>query len=335
MPAADAQTRSRELARRFALVACVSGRRAIEARRVVGVDELTYAGNHGLEVLPPGEREAELDPRPRDGARSGRGIRRWPRREDARGGGLRLEDKGPIQALHWRGAATSRGRASGRGGSRIGAEAAGLEPRWGRKVLEIRPTAEVDKGTAVRRLLEGGPIERRPVRRGRSHRPRRVRALRSMLRGGSAARAPSASGSPPMRRRRAGRRRGRRAGRPRGARDGARASSRTRAGGEPRADAVRRPAPDHGALDRRRGDRAGRGDRARRRARTPSTRDADPGRRLVDARRRPRVRPRDLIARRRRRCRGRLPRREPRPRFRPRARAGSRSFGCGRSARSR
>ena len=30
----------------------------------------------------------------------------------------------------------------------------GSSPRWGRKVLEIRPALEADKGTAVRALLE-------------------------------------------------------------------------------------------------------------------------------------------------------------------------------------
>jgi trehalose 6-phosphate phosphatase len=33
------------------------------------------------------------------------------------------------------------------------AETAGFRPRWGRKVLEIRPPLDADKGTAVRRLL--------------------------------------------------------------------------------------------------------------------------------------------------------------------------------------
>ena len=33
------------------------------------------------------------------------------------------------------------------------AQAAGLVPRWGRKVLEIRPPVDADKGVAVRALL--------------------------------------------------------------------------------------------------------------------------------------------------------------------------------------
>ena len=45
-------------AERYALVACISGRPEDDARRVVGVDELVYVGEHGL----------GLDPRPPTGA---------------------------------------------------------------------------------------------------------------------------------------------------------------------------------------------------------------------------------------------------------------------------
>jgi trehalose-phosphatase len=159
--AVPAQTRDalRAVARRYALVACVSGRRAIDARRLVGLDELAYAGNHGLEVLRPGAEEAVLDPAiedQRDAARwfvLDRGL------AAIRGTGLRLEDKGPIQALHWR-AAADQGAAE-RLAREIAAEArdAGFDPHWGRKVLEIRPAAPIDKGTAVRRLLDGFDVE--------------------------------------------------------------------------------------------------------------------------------------------------------------------------------
>jgi trehalose 6-phosphate phosphatase len=142
-----------ELARRFALVACISGRRADEARRLVGIDELAYAGNHGLEILLPGGREPELDPAIADAARVAREFAVSLGTEAVGGSGLRLEDKGPIQAFHWRGAADE---AAAEGRAREIAERAqraGLEPRWGRKVLELRPVSGVDKGTAVRRLL--------------------------------------------------------------------------------------------------------------------------------------------------------------------------------------
>jgi len=149
------QTRKalREVTRRYALVACVSGRRALEARWLVGVDELAYAGNHGLELLLPGADEPEIDPAIADRARAARDFVLGLDAEALSGSGLHLENKGPIQGLHWRGAADE--AAAERQARRIAAEArnAGLEPHWGRKVLEIRPVAGVDKGTAARRLL--------------------------------------------------------------------------------------------------------------------------------------------------------------------------------------
>ena len=39
------------LGRRYGLVACVSGRPAAEARRLVGVGSIAYAGSHGAELL--------------------------------------------------------------------------------------------------------------------------------------------------------------------------------------------------------------------------------------------------------------------------------------------
>jgi trehalose 6-phosphate phosphatase len=44
------------LAGRYGLVACVSGRTSADARRVVGLDEIEYAGVHGLEGDPEAER---------------------------------------------------------------------------------------------------------------------------------------------------------------------------------------------------------------------------------------------------------------------------------------
>ena len=43
-----------EVARRYGVVACVSGRRASDARRIVSLGSIAYLGNHGSEVLRPG-----------------------------------------------------------------------------------------------------------------------------------------------------------------------------------------------------------------------------------------------------------------------------------------
>ena len=142
-----------ELSGRYGLVGAISGRRAVEARRLVGVDGIAYAGNHGLELLLPGEEEPRLDPSLRgreDGAAEFvSGLEPGELAEL----GLRLEDKGPIQALHWRGAGDERAAEARAREIAAAAGRTGLEPRWGRKVLELRPVGGGGKDAAVAALL--------------------------------------------------------------------------------------------------------------------------------------------------------------------------------------
>jgi len=140
------------LSERYGLVGCVSGRQAEEARRLVGVAEIAYAGNHGLELLLPGEDEPRFDPALRgreDDAK--RFLAESPVDLDA--AGLRREDKGPIQALHWRGAAEEQAAEAHAHELAAAAGRAGLELRWGRKVLELRPPGGGGKDGAVAALL--------------------------------------------------------------------------------------------------------------------------------------------------------------------------------------
>jgi trehalose 6-phosphate phosphatase len=147
-----------ELCDRFRMVGCISGRRAEEARRLVGVEGAAYAGNHGLELLLPGDEAPRLDPSLQgreDGAAefvAGLGA------EALAGAGLRLEDKGPIQALHWRGAEDERGAEARARQIAASAGRAGLDPRWGRKVLELRPVGGGGKDAAVAALLAADGI---------------------------------------------------------------------------------------------------------------------------------------------------------------------------------
>jgi trehalose 6-phosphate phosphatase len=148
------------LSERFALVGCISGRRAEEARRLVGLDSLAYAGNHGLELLMPGE--ATPQPDPSIAGREGEAAEFLATIDGDRfeAAGLRVEDKGPIQALHWRGS-EDEGRAESRA-HEIANEAGkdGLEPRWGRKVLELRPQGGGGKDGAVASLLADAALDR-------------------------------------------------------------------------------------------------------------------------------------------------------------------------------
>lgn len=148
----------RQLADRYALVACVSGRPTLDARRVVGLDQLAYSGNHGYELLQPGEDEPRPDPsldgHDRDAAEFVDGLDAG----DLERAGIRIEDKGAIVALHWRGAANE-GEAEALA-SEIASDAewGGLVPHRGRKVLEIRPNVAINKGIAVAALIPAKPV---------------------------------------------------------------------------------------------------------------------------------------------------------------------------------
>jgi trehalose 6-phosphate phosphatase len=145
---------------RYGMVGAISGRRAADVRDRMGLDRVAYAGNHGLELMMPGESEPKADPSL--GGREGDVATFMAAVEAARldDAGLRLEDKGPIQALHWRGAPDeARAEAVARA---IGVEAgrAGLEPHWGRKVLELRPVGGGGKGAAVASILAEDGVDR-------------------------------------------------------------------------------------------------------------------------------------------------------------------------------
>jgi trehalose 6-phosphate phosphatase len=134
-----------ELARlvtKYALVGCVSGRSGEDARRIVGVDGIAYAGSHGLELEPEAERWVQP-------LRAFAASVDWP-----------YEDKGLTGSFHFR---TAPDEAAARATlEQVAARAreAGLVPRWGRKVLELRPPVAAHKGTAVRRLLEERGLRR-------------------------------------------------------------------------------------------------------------------------------------------------------------------------------
>lgn len=146
------------LSERYGLVGCISGRQAEEARDLVGLDVLAYAGNHGLELLLPGDERPRIDPS-LDGREHQAAQFLATIEERLAGTGLRTEDKGPIQALHWRGAPDEEAAASRAHEIAIDAGHAGLEPRWGRKVLELRPAGGGGKDAAVASLLAGEGLD--------------------------------------------------------------------------------------------------------------------------------------------------------------------------------
>lgn len=147
------------LAERYALVACISGRRASEARQIVDVEGLTYSGNHGMETLSPDTGEMELELNLRGHADAAASFVDHLGEARLAAVGMRREDKGPIQALHWRGAEDELAAEAEAREIAAEAEDCGLEPHWGRKVLEIRPPGGGGKGAAIAALLSRGNFE--------------------------------------------------------------------------------------------------------------------------------------------------------------------------------
>lgn len=145
-----------EIARRYAVVACVSGRAATDARQMVGIGSVSYVGNHGCELLAAGADDVVLDPEVAPWIDRVRAFAADADSTSLRELGVRSEDKGPIVAFHWRGAADEDVAAAAVRDVEADAVAAGFDVHRGRKVLEIRPPLEIDKGRGIRGLLGGG-----------------------------------------------------------------------------------------------------------------------------------------------------------------------------------
>jgi trehalose 6-phosphate phosphatase len=133
----------RRLHGRYALVACVSGRSGPDARRVVGVDELVYVGEHGLELVP----EAA--------AWSGR-LQSFTATVDWED----VERKPLTVTFHYRRAPDEAEALTMLEAVATRARHEGLVARFGRKVLELRPPVGAHKGTAVAHLLGERGLER-------------------------------------------------------------------------------------------------------------------------------------------------------------------------------
>ena len=148
-----------KLGRRYGRVACVSGRSAAEARRLVGVGTISYVGSHGAELLEAGSSEPQL----MDAFVSWEGrVREFVEGQQSGGEAeplrIRVEDKGPIKAFHWRDVPDEAAAEEWLQNVAQEAEAEGLAIHWGRKVLEIRPPVAVDKGQPIKTIVESSDL---------------------------------------------------------------------------------------------------------------------------------------------------------------------------------
>ena len=147
-----------EIARRYRVVGCVSGRRASTARQIVAIGTIAYVGNHGGELLRPRATSPEVDP---ELAAWTARVREFAARvytSEHQRMRVRSEDKDAIAAFHWRGAPDEETAAQAVREIARQAEEEGLTVHWGRKVLEVRPPVVLDKGLGIATLLRGDVV---------------------------------------------------------------------------------------------------------------------------------------------------------------------------------
>jgi trehalose 6-phosphate phosphatase len=138
------------LSERYRVVAGVSGRAAEDALRLVGLKELVYYGNHGFEILRSGEVEVIPEAEP---YRAAIEELEEKARQELGPLGAFVEEKGITASIHYRTVPTEVGMRCKEFVKSEG-ERLGLRITVGRGVVEARPPIRVDKGTAVRRLVE-------------------------------------------------------------------------------------------------------------------------------------------------------------------------------------
>ena len=155
--APDAREALRRLAR-VATVAVVSGRALADVRALVGLDDIVYAGNHGFEIRGPGGTALSYEvgreflddvARVRDVLAQRVGL--IP--------GAWVEDKAHSLSVHYRQTPPEHVADVEAAVDGALADAPRLRKHHGKKVFEIRPRIDWDKGRAVLWLLEALGLE--------------------------------------------------------------------------------------------------------------------------------------------------------------------------------
>jgi trehalose 6-phosphate phosphatase len=147
-----------EIAKRYRIVGCVSGRRAATARQIVAIGTIAYVGNHGGELLRPGATRPEVDPEVEAWTARVREFAARVYTSEHQRVRIRSEDKEAIAAFHWRGAPDEEAAEAAVHEIARTAQDEGLAIHWGRKVLEVRPPVPLNKGIGIARLLRGAPV---------------------------------------------------------------------------------------------------------------------------------------------------------------------------------
>lgn len=142
--------------------AVVSGRARDDVAARVGVDSLKYAGAHGFDIAGPDAAGPRLEVEPGLAPAVARAAEEL-RRRTAGIPGVLVEDKRFAAAVHYRLVAEARVPEVERIVDEVLAGRPELRKALGKKVFELRPAIDWDKGRAVRWLLGALGLDRPDV----------------------------------------------------------------------------------------------------------------------------------------------------------------------------
>ncbi len=149
-----------KLKEKFQMVGVISGRSAVNAKSMVGVDGLLYVGNHGMEYVDGNK--IFIDPEAlKYLADIKKSVDKLKNGELSRINGLMFEDKGVCIAIHYRQCLPNenvRNRILDAINDSI--DIGKLKLTEGRKIVEIKPPISRDKGFIVEKILEKYDLNR-------------------------------------------------------------------------------------------------------------------------------------------------------------------------------
>jgi len=139
-------------------LAIISGRSLRDLREKVGVSDIIYVGNHGLEIENSDGSHMKMLPSVR--RRELKRITRKLQNSLKEIPGILFEEKGPILSVHYRNVPQ---KFFARVSQALKEELQQWRNRWkmtsGKKVFEIRPNVDFNKGEAVREILKTFPSQ--------------------------------------------------------------------------------------------------------------------------------------------------------------------------------
>ena len=149
-----------KLKEKFSMVVVISGRSALNAREMVGVDGLLYVGNHGMEFLKDGELSRHPDVKKYIPVikKTGQKLKTG---DISSMNGLIFEDKGICYSIHYRLSNPSENPRERILKTLHGyPECKKLNISEGRQLVELKPPVSCDKGTILQNIIEKYGLEK-------------------------------------------------------------------------------------------------------------------------------------------------------------------------------